>query len=946
MTINRFRSVFPRVSFVAFSLMLSVSAASSQNAPAISHAAGEALVPEQLVALFQPFELEVLSLPARKRALDWLQGLSFSSADLGHIHVDVEGGVYFADRFPDPFLQEPVQQAATLPQEIAASDVFSLHSHPGASKVVYLDFDGHVIENTAWNNSTGVASYEAVPYDLDGNAAAFSNEERSRIGEIWHRIAEDLAPFDIDVTTEEPAAFNSTTGHVLITRSTTATGGDMPSKNAGGVAYVDVFGRSNYATYYSPALVYFNHLGGGSASSVAEAASHEFGHNLGLSHDGTSQVGYYSGHGDGFVSWAPIMGVGYYKNVTQWSKGEYPDANQTQDDLAIIDGKLGYRGDDHGDTPATATALAIEDNGDVLVSDPESDPFNDHPENKGVIERRTDVDVFSLDVAEGPLSLTVTPAWKAFYRDSHRGANMDVSLRLLNASGTVIANDDPADNTDATIAQSVSAGRYYLEVDGVGNSVGQGYSDYGSLGQYFISGSVTPVSTERYTIGGTVTGLGAGSSLTLQNNGGDNLGISANGNFAFATQLSDGATYRVTVLAQPGPTESCSVANGQGTVAGADVNNIQVSCRTADTTPDPFSFATVADVQYDPRVTTQSESVTVTGIDAPAAVSVQGGEYRINGGNWQSGAGQISNNEQIQLRHLSSGQPATRTTTTLNIGGVSATFVSVTRDAPVDTTPDSFSFATVADVQYDPRVITQSESVTITGIDAPAAVSVQGGEYRINGGNWQSGAGQISNNEQIQLRHLSSGQPATRTTTTLDIGGVSATFVSVTRDMQVTPLSVNAGDDGEIVAVTETLRLGSESAAQGGVTPYQYAWTVSAAAVGADFSLVSADSATPEFSAVTPGDYTLTLTVRDDRDQVSDDSVRVRVVIPDQRTLGNTIDQSLSACESIVASNAVLGGNADVTLLAPVVGLAENFSVPAGAVLKIVSEADSWCTSH
>ncbi|WP_305803521.1 hypothetical protein, partial [Thiolapillus sp.] len=60
-----------------------------------------------------------------------------------------------------------------------------------------------------------------------------------------------------------------------------------------------------------------------------------------MSHDGTSSAGYYSGHGDGFVSWAPIMGVGYYKNVTQWSKGEYPDASQVQDDLAIIDGKLG-----------------------------------------------------------------------------------------------------------------------------------------------------------------------------------------------------------------------------------------------------------------------------------------------------------------------------------------------------------------------------------------------------------------------------------------------------------------------------------------------------------------------------------------------------------------------------------------------------------------------------
>lgn len=78
---------------------------------------------------------------------------------------------------------------------------------------------------------------------------------------------------------------------------------------------------------------------------------------------------------------------------------------------------------------------------------------------------------------------------------------MDVSLRLLDADGSAVDADDPADNTNATIARTVSAGRYYLEVDGVGNSVGEGYSDYGSLGQYFVSGTVTPVSSVRYTIG-------------------------------------------------------------------------------------------------------------------------------------------------------------------------------------------------------------------------------------------------------------------------------------------------------------------------------------------------------------------------------------------------------------------------------------------------------------
>eukprot|EP00808_Paulinella_micropora_P024020 g17995.t1 len=113
---------------------------------------------------------------------------------------------------------------------------------------------------------------------------------------------------------------------VLITDKVDKNGVTIYSCTCGGVAYVDVFGSTSYASYYSPALVFNKGTVG-----VPEAISHEFGHNLGLSHDGTS-----SSHGAGELYWAPIMGVGYYGNILQRSKGEYLDANQLQDDLAII----------------------------------------------------------------------------------------------------------------------------------------------------------------------------------------------------------------------------------------------------------------------------------------------------------------------------------------------------------------------------------------------------------------------------------------------------------------------------------------------------------------------------------------------------------------------------------------------------------------------------------
>lgn len=80
-------------------------------------------------------------------------------------------------------------------------------------------------------------------------------------------------------------------------------------------------------------------------------------------------------------------------------------------------------------------------------------------------------------------------------------------------------------------------------------------------------------------IGGTVTGLGTGLSLTLLNNGSDALTVSRNGNFAFGTLLDDNASYAVTVQTQP-VGQSCSVANGSGTLdaEGTSIDTVRVTC--------------------------------------------------------------------------------------------------------------------------------------------------------------------------------------------------------------------------------------------------------------------------------------------------------------------------------------------------------------------------------
>ncbi len=102
----------------------------------------------------------------------------------------------------------------------------------------------------------------------------------------------------------------------------------------------------------------------------------------------------------------------------------------------------------------------------------------------------------------------------------------------------------------------------------------------GTVGSANVTSVNVVCATNSYTIGGAVSGL-TGTGLVLQDNGGDNLTVSANGTFTFATPVASGAAYAVTVLTQPsGPSQTCAVTMGTGTVASANVTNAAVTCTT------------------------------------------------------------------------------------------------------------------------------------------------------------------------------------------------------------------------------------------------------------------------------------------------------------------------------------------------------------------------------
>lgn len=99
-----------------------------------------------------------------------------------------------------------------------------------------------------------------------------------------------------------------------------------------------------------------------------------------------------------------------------------------------------------------------------------------------------------------------------------------------------------------------------------------------------VAVACTNLPAARYSIGGTLSGLAAGGVLVLQSNGGDDLRVSANGGFTFASPLSGGAAYAVTITTQPAG-QTCTLKNGSGTVASANVSSIEVACTTNSASP-------------------------------------------------------------------------------------------------------------------------------------------------------------------------------------------------------------------------------------------------------------------------------------------------------------------------------------------------------------------------
>jgi hypothetical protein len=334
----------------------------------------------------------------------------------------------------------------------ANQDTAKLQSKPGATKVLFMDM--------------GVLTLD-----------------KGELWKAWQTVASSYSAFDVNVTTDKgvyDAAGVKNSGKSCYNN---ATGRSSCSLNA--------FGTTKCCNIYNKGNGYYE----------GTTSAHEFGHLMGLSHDGGEPGGeYFSGFAN--LRWCPIMGSNIPKMdwgdqaLFQWSKGEYTSATQTQDDLAILTKNLPYRADD---IPATKT-LAIQ--GGMVSSDI----------NRGQIATNTDTDTFTFRIGTAPGHATLNIDRIEFVG----GAYLDVDAQLLDSAGAKVAVSNEKVARNARFDVDLMPGDYRIVVAGGAEGTPQnGFSNYSSLGFYGISGTITGAIDTGGTggmagAGGTAGAAGAG----------------------------------------------------------------------------------------------------------------------------------------------------------------------------------------------------------------------------------------------------------------------------------------------------------------------------------------------------------------------------------------------------------------------------------------------------
>ena len=219
-----------------------------------------------------------------------------------------------------------------------------------------------------------------------------------------------------------------------------------------------------------------------------------------------------------------------------------------------------------------------------------------------------------------------------------------------------------------------------------------------------------------------------------------------------------------------------------------------------DRTPNSFSFATQSNAELGAQAT--SPAVTITSISNNTPISITGGEYSIDGGAFTSAAGTINNNQTVRVRTTAGDAFGDVSTVSLTIGETTASFNATTLDQ--DITPDALTFAAISDAALGTQVASAAQ--TIAGINDAAPISIAGGEYSIDGGDFTAEAGTIEAGSSVVVQLLTSTDFNTASTATLTVGELASAFSATTALQDTTPdaISFTPATDAEFGATVSS----------------------------------------------------------------------------------------------------------------------------------------------